>query len=200
MSVIGELLFWSGHGRADLSDVLRHNLQKEIPTKVDRLDASEFDKTDDEITAQVVAESQAEPLVLKLDEADADVRNTKVTVQDHFHGAVDVDGLRVTKIVPFEGEAAFFNLTPSSWDTNPPRGEVRGQKLIVGMEVRESGGEEALQYIEQTLKRVQEHIDRQKGQLDEYNAQLPGAVKAAIQRRRASLGTASDLAARLRGH
>lgn len=200
MAVIGDLLFWSGRGRPDLSDILRHNLQHEVAAKVDRLPASDFEtKTDEELTAHVTEECKAEPLGLRLGEADADVQNTQVTVRDYFHDTARVPGMRVTKIVPFDGEAVFFKATPNSWDTNPPRGEVRGQNLIVGMEVRESESEAAVQYIEQTLASVQEYIDRQQRQIEEHNQQLPGVAAKAIQRRRASLGKASDLAARLKG-
>jgi hypothetical protein len=199
MSVIGDLLFYSGRGPG-LSDVLRHNLEKEVPAKVDRIPASQFEtQTDEELTAMIVEQAKAEPLSLRLDEADGDVTEKSVTVQDVFGGTATIPGLRVTKVVPFDGEEQFFKLQPNTWDMNPPRGEVRGHKLIVGMEVRESESESAVQYIEQTIARVQEHIGRQQGQIDEHNAQLPGVAAAAIQRRRGSLGKASDLAARLRG-
>lgn len=199
MSVIGNLLFYSGRGPG-LSDVLRHNLEKEVPAKVDRIPASDFEsKSDEELTSAIVEQAKAEPLTLRLDEAEGDVTEKSITVQDVFGDTATIAGLRVTKVVPFNGEAQFFQLQPNTWDMNPPRGEVRGQKLIVGMEVRESESESAVQYIEQTIARVQEYIGRQQGQIDEHNAQLPGVAAAAIQRRRASVGKASDLAARLRG-
>jgi ribosomal protein L29 len=199
MSVVGDLLFYSGRGPG-LSDVLRHNLETEVPAKVDRIPASAFDaKSDEELTAAIVEQAKAEQLSLRLDEADGDVAEKPVTVQDVFGGTATIPGLRVTKVIPFDGEAQFFNLQPNTWDMNPPRGEVRGNKLIVGMEVRESESESAVQYIEQTIARVQEQIGRQQGQIDEHNAQLPGVAATAIQRRRASLGKVSDLAARLRG-
>ena len=199
MSVVGDLLFYSGQGPG-LSDVLRYNLETEVPAKVDRLPASDFDsKSDEELAAAIVEHAKAQPLSLRLDEADGSVTEKAVTVQDVFSGTVTVPGLRVTKIVPFDGEAQFFKLQPNTWDMNPPRGEVRGNKLIVGMDIRESESEAAVQYIEQTLANVQKCIGRQAGQIDEYNAQLPRVAAAAIQRRRASLGKASDLAARLRG-
>lgn len=199
MSVIGDILFYSGRGPG-LSDVLRHNLKKEVPAKVDRLPASDFaSKSDEELTSAIVGQAKAEPLTLRLDEAAGDVTEKSVTVQSVFGDTVTIPGMRVTKVVPFDGEAQFFKLRPNTWDMNPPRGEVRGQKLILGMEIGESESESAVQYIEQTIARVQEHVGRQQGQIDEHNAQLPGVTAAAIQRRRASLGKASDLAARLRG-
>lgn len=199
MSVIGNLLFYSGQGPG-LSDVLRHNLEKEVPAKVDHIPASDFEsKSDEELMSAIVDQAKAEPLALRLDEAEGDVTEKSVTVRDVFGDTVVIPGLRVTKVVPFDGEAQLFKLQPNTWDMNPPRGEVQGQKLIVGMEVRESESESAVQYIEQTIARVQEHIGRQQGQIDEHNAQLSGVAAAAIQRRRASVGKASDLAARLRG-
>lgn len=199
MSVIGDLLFYSGRGPA-LSDILRHNLEKDVPAKVDRIPASDFKlRSDEELTATIVENAKAEPLTLRLDEAEGDVTEKSLAVQDVFGKTVAIAGLRVTKVVPFDGEAQFFKLQPNTWDMNPPRGEVRGRKLIVGMEVREAESESAIQHIEQTIARIQEHIGRQQGQIEEHNAQLPGIVGAAIQRRRASVGKASDLAARLRG-
>jgi hypothetical protein len=199
MSVIGNLLFYSGRGPG-LSDVLRYNLEEEVPAKVDRIPAPDFEsRSDEELTLAIVEQAKAEPLTLRLGEAEGDVTARSVTVQDVFGDMAAIPGLRVTKVVPFDGEAQLFKLQPNTWDMNPPRGEVQGQKLIVGMEVRESESESAVQYIEQTIARVQEHIGRQQGQIDEHNAQLPGVSTAAIQRRRASVGKASDLAARLRG-
>ena len=41
MAVIGEVLFWSGQSRPALSDILRHNLEKVVPSKVENLSASQ---------------------------------------------------------------------------------------------------------------------------------------------------------------
>lgn len=200
MTLIGEALFCSLRTRADLSDVLRHNLEKEVPNKVERIAASEFSsKSDDELIAAIVEECRAEPLELRLPEAVGDVKERTLTVRSVFGENVTVPGLSVSKVVPFDGEAAFFDLKPNTWDMNPPYGQVRGRTLVVGMEVRESDSESAVQHIEETLTKVQTNIDRQKSQIAEYNNQLPGAVAGAIERRRATLGKASDLAARLRG-
>lgn len=199
MSVIGDLLFYSGRGPG-LSDVLRRNLEKEVPAKVDLIPTSDFEhKSDEELTSAIVEQTKAEALTLRLGEAEGHVTEKPVTVQDIFGDTATIPGLRVTKVVPFDGEAPLFKLQPNTWDMNPPRGDVRGQNLIVGMDVRESESESAVQHIEQTIARVQEHIGCQQGQIDEHNAQLPNVATMAIQRRRASLGKASDLAARLRG-
>jgi uncharacterized coiled-coil protein SlyX len=199
MSVIGDLLFWSGRG-ADLDTHLRHVLQNVVAAEVDRVPASDFSsKSDDEIVAALVEKLKGEPIELKREEAEPDVVEKSVYVQDVFGGTATVPGLRIAKIVPFAGEAGLFKLTPNQWDTNPPHGEVRGNNLIVGMEVRASDDEQAIQYIDQTLAKVQIYIDRQKAQLDAYNGQLPDVIRPTVERRRATLGKASSVADRLRG-
>ena len=200
MAVIGELLFWSGQRRRDLSDVLRHNLEKEVPSKADRLTAAQFEGTsDDALAVSLYEECKAEPIELNTADASVDVKEVQLRVRDVFGDDVTVQGLRAIKTVPFSGEAQFFNLTPSTYDVNPPRGEVRGNWLTIGMEVRESESEAAVRYIEESLASVRVCIDRQRSQIEEHNKQLPGVIAAALQRRRASSGKSADLAARLRG-
>ena len=82
---------------------------------------------------------------------------------------------------------------------NPPHGDVNGDKLRIGMEVRETEDEAAIRYIDETVASIQTYIDRQRPQLDQYNQQLPAAIMEAVQRRRTTLGKASSVADRLRG-
>lgn len=200
MSVIGDPLFWSGQGPA-LSDTLRHALQKGIPAEVDKLPASDFaNRTDDEIVAALVEKLKAEPIQLRLDEAEPDVTEKSIQVENVFRDRmVAVPGLRVAKAVPFDGEKDLFKFTPNEYDYSPPRGKVSGNKLMVGIEVRETEDEAAIRYIDDALATVQLYINRQRPQLEEYNEQLPAAVRAAVERRRATLGKASSVADRLRG-
>ncbi|WP_380782637.1 hypothetical protein [Sphingomonas sp. R86520] len=200
MAVIGELLFWSRADQASLSDVLRHNLEVEVRQKISQLPAARFDREDDEkMVAALVKEMQCEPIELRLEESDAEVTDISVTVRDVFGDDATVPGLRVVKVVPFDGERDLFGLRPNSWNPNPPRGEVRSGRLLIGMEVRQSQSEEALRYIEETLASVQTCIASQRPMIDEFNRALVETVRSAVISRRQTLGTASDLAARLRG-
>ena len=110
MAVIGELLFWSGQRRRDLSDVLRHNLEKEVPSKADRLTAAQFEGTsDDALAVSLYEECKAEPIELNTADASVDVKEVQLRVRDVFGDDVTVQGLRAIKTVPFSGEAQFFN-------------------------------------------------------------------------------------------
>ena len=200
MSVIGELLFWSRMDQAGLSDVLRHNLQTVVPSTVANVSADRFKaEPEADLIARLTKGARIEPLHLHLDKAAADVREIAIAVRGHFGETASVPGLRVAKIIPFDGEADLFRLRPDSWGMNPPRGEVSHRGLTVGMEVRESEAEAAMRHIEDTLGSIQECIASQRVPVDSYNAQVVAVVSAAVARRRQALGTASDLAARLRG-
>lgn len=199
MAVIGNILFWQSSGKADLDDVLRQSLDRGVSTRVNALGETRFaSETDEQLVAEIVEACCGEPLLLNLDRAESEVRTKRVVVHDHFDGDIEAPGLRVAKKVPFTGEAGLFHLRPNSWDTNPPYGEIQSGYLIVGLEVRESDSERALQYISGALQSVQEYIDRQRPQIEDHNAKLPLVVAPLIARRRASFQKAADIAERLR--
>jgi hypothetical protein len=200
MAVIGELLFWSGGRRATLSDALRHNLEENVPAEVEKLSGSLFQsKTDEELVATIVQRCRANPLVLKVDEAKGDAQPKRMSMRDLWGDDVTVDGLKITQAIPFDGDRTLFELQPNRFDMSPPRGEVRGNTVVIGMEVAQAQADNAVQYIEETRADIQKYIDWQAPTLAEHNAALAGAAAAAIQRRRATLGKASDIASRLSG-
>jgi hypothetical protein len=201
MTVIGELFFYAGFGkRPALSDALRHNLEKNVRSEVDGLSDSVFAKqTDAELIETIVEKCRAHPIILKVENATGDAKPIKLTMEDRFHGQVAVDGLRVTKTIPFEGDAVLFELQPDQYDLSPPRGTVRGQSVTVGMDVRQAQGEDVVRYIEESVSDIQTYIGRQAAAIEAHNASLPGVASEMIQRRRAVLGAASDIASRLTG-
>jgi hypothetical protein len=200
MAVIGELLFYSGFKRASLSDVLRHSLENVVPSQVDGLPNEEFSrKSDQEWIALVEERCRVNPLVLKLDESQGGAEPTRVTVTDVFHDQVTVDGLRITKSIPFDGDAELFGLQPNTFDLNPPRGEVRGNRVVVGTEVAASRTEDAMRYIEEMQAGIETNIERQAQAIAEHNTVLPSTIAQAVKRRRSTLDQASDIAQRLSG-
>jgi len=200
VAILGELLFWSGFRRATLSDVLRHNLENNVRAEVEKLRDSEFAaKSDDELVSLMVERCEATPLTLKLEAAKGGAQPIRLDDQDVFGDRVTVDGFRITKAIPFEGDAALFELQPNQFDMNPPHGEVRGKQVIVGMEVRASAAAEAERYIAEAVAGIQKYIGWQAEAIAQHNAAVPGAAMAAIQRRRATSDTAAEIAKRLSG-
>jgi uncharacterized protein YggE len=200
MAVLGDILFYSGGSHSSLMTFLRSNLDRAVTEGVDRIRATEFQaKTDDELLAFYTQARRVEPLVLLSDDAEVNVREAQIEVNDELRGGrIRVKGLHAEKLVPFTGDRGLFNLQPNSSGMNPPRGEVRGTRVVVGVGVREADVDAAMEHITGTLQNIQQCIDSQASQIAEYNAELPKVLKAAIERRRASLSSAASLAERLR--
>lgn len=201
MTVIGELLFYSGFGRwSDLADQLRATQESGMRTAVDRLSASDFGNFSDvELVTGVVEKCVVAPLSLDLAGATGDVTETSLQRQNLWGETDTVKGLKVTKVIPFEGEAVLFELQPSSSNLNPPRGIVRGKTVIVGMEVAEYETDAAVRYIDEMVASLQQYIGWQSDAIAQHNASLPALACALIAERRARLSRASDLASRLGG-
>ena len=200
MAVLGDLLFFSGRQEPSLDDKLRHNLQIGLPRAVERLPQADFRaKTDDQLASEVAASCSVSGLALKLDKSKGDARPVRFEHQNNWGERAHISGLRITKEVPFEGDVALWKLRPSNWDTNPPRGEIVGSAVVIGMEVPESEGEQAVQHIERTLQQIAVYIEWQSKQIADHNAALPQAAATAIAQRRATFAKADDIAKRLSG-
>ncbi len=201
MAVLGELLFYR-HDQVGLDDVLRHQLGL-LRGQVDELPDKLFaGKTDEEVAAHVAAKCAIEPLKLDLAAAKASVEEVQVEVHDRWgfeRGPVRVPGLRATKSIPFTGEEDLWRLRTNPWNMNPPRGDVRGRNLVIGIEVAVQQADEAAKYIEDTIAQLPEYLQRQEAQLAPYNSGLAGNAMQWIKMRRSRLGTANDLLKKLGG-
>lgn len=197
MAVLGDLLFHRKNDRADLDTVLRHQTAI-LREKVDALPEALFaSKTDDELAAVVAKSERIEPLEVDFSSAKADVVETQVEVHDHFDGMVRVAGLRATKSIPFKGDAELWRLKTYPSSLNGIFGKVSGQKLIIGIEVRASQGDEAKRHIDDTIASLAEPLEQQRVLVEAHNNQIAANAIPHIQQRRARLSQASDLLKKL---
>jgi hypothetical protein len=168
MTVIGELLFYRRDG-ADLDAVIRHNTNR-LREVVDKLPEILFSEQSDDQIAEGIAQSERiEPLEVNFDAAVPHVEETQVEVRDSYgfgRGPVRVPGLKATKAIPFKGNPDLWRLRTNPFNMNPPRGEVRGQNLVIGMAVPAQQADQAAQYIDSALKSLPEYLERQRAQLN----------------------------------
>jgi hypothetical protein len=199
MAVLGELLFFR-RDQVDLDTVLRHQSDAGVREAVDQLPDSAFAQhTDEEITEQVAITVRIAPLALAFESAKADVEEATVEANNIFGERARLKGLRATKAIPFTGDANLWHLRTNPFDHNPPRGEVRGKTVVVGMEVPEQQGDQAVAYIEEALTKIKEWLKRQEAQLAAFNDGLPARVLPYVAQRRARLDKATDLRRKLQG-
>lgn len=204
MAVIGEPLFYSGQ-RAALSDVLRHHTEQ-LGAKVNAIPDADFRRlTDDEIASRIATEESLKPLELDLLAAKASVSEAQVEVTDRFSydirpgQTLRIPGILASKSIPFTGDAALWRLTPSTYSMNPPRGEIRGNAVVVGISVPSQKADEAASYIEQTIAQLHGPIETQRAQIAAFNDALDQNIRPHIAARRARQSTADDLLKKLEG-
>lgn len=201
MAALGDLLFYR-RDQVGLDDALRHEVER-LRGKVDALPDGIFsEKSEDEIAAQIAKEHAIEPLVVDFEAATPKVQETQVEVHDRFgfdRGAVRVPGLLATKTIPFKGDPELWRLRTNPYSLNPPRGEIRGNTLVIGIAVPAQQTDEAARYIDQTIGEIPEYLQRQEAQIARHNASLAGHAMQWIKLRRERLGSASDLLKKLGG-
>jgi hypothetical protein len=201
MTVLGDLLFYR-RDQVDLDHVLRHQVEL-LRQKVDALpDAFFAQKTDEEIAAHVAKEATVEPLQVDFANAVAAVCEVQVERRDDYgfdRSSVRVPGLQATKTIRFKGDKALWHLRTNPWDMNPPHGEVRADTVVVGISVAAHAADEAARYIDQTLAKIPEYLQRQKVQIDAHNSGLAGHAMRWVTVRRGRLSQASDLLKKLGG-
>jgi hypothetical protein len=82
---------------------------------------------------------------------------------------------------------------------NPPRGEIRGNMLVIGISVPTQQADEGARYIEQTIAQLPEYLQRQEAQIAQHNRSFAQHAMQWIKARRQRLGSASDLLKKLGG-
>ena len=164
MSVIGELLFWSGNGTgAGLDDVLRHHGNVGVQQLVDKLSEREFSaKSDEDLVTAIMPEVIVEPLKVDFEKGEPHVTETSVDARSVFGEQIRMKGLRATKTFPFSGNPDLWKWRTNPFDHNPPRGEVNGRTVTVGMEIPENESDQALAYIEDSTRRIRVSLNVRK--------------------------------------
>jgi hypothetical protein len=201
MAALGAPLFYR-RDQVDLDHVLRHQVEL-LRQKVDALSDTFFvQKTDEEIAAHIAKEAVVEPLQVDFASAVAAVREVQVERRDDYgfnRGTVRVPGLQATKTIRFKGDKALWHLKTNPWNMNPPYGDVCADTVVVGISVPAHAADEAAKYIDETLAKIPEYLQRQKVQIGAHNAGLAGQAMQWITVRRGRLSQASDLLKKLGG-
>jgi hypothetical protein len=199
MAVLGELLFWRRDG-VDLDGVLRHQGDAGVRQAVEALTEGEMTTASDDVLVQrLLTKTEVVPLAVAFEKGEAQVAEITVDTQSEFGGRIRIKGLRATKTFPFTGDADLWHLKTNPYDLNPPRGIVDRRVVTVGIEVRDHEGNQAAAYIEESIARIKEYMQRQETQIAGFKSRLPSLILPVIHRRRQTLGKAADLLNKLQG-
>ncbi|WP_378946648.1 hypothetical protein [Mesorhizobium sp. ANAO-SY3R2] len=153
-------------------------------------------KTDAEIVQLLLPGACVEPLEIDFDRAEKNVREVRVTVNDAFHGQVQIDGVRATRSFPFRGDRMLFTLRPNQWSSAIPYAEVGQASITIGIEGR-NNAETIKQELDRQQKILGEYTEWSTTLINQHNARLEGLLAAAVARRREHLASLEDLKSRI---
>jgi hypothetical protein len=104
-------------------------------------------------------------------------------------GPHHIQGTEFAIHIPFEGEEEIFYLRPQAVSMNPPRAEIWGKELIL----KTSAPADSLDKdmikgaLDAQQREIEQHLERSRAQIAQFNSTLPGRAEGLIAARRAKV-------------
>jgi hypothetical protein len=161
-----------------------------------------------DLVDELMERYEANPPVLRMEErytggaedAEIDVSQDPRRVIFDRGRPVYIPGTRVRVHVPFDGDPALFRFTPSTFTTVLPRGEIRGQELVVTHEVPADSlsPEEFQRRLDEEIGRIQQYLAWVTRDCESFNQGLRRRLERAVHDRREKVLTDRNLEAFLK--
>lgn len=194
-STHNKLLF----SKIDLETTLEKQIHN-VSSRVEGIDKNQFlSASAQQIHDHVYSEMEIEPIILYEDKAVFENVECKVDVSGDpmrggriFRGSgpVLVPGIRVIISIPFSGDPNLWHMKPSTYDLNPPRGNLETNTLQIIIEHPTDLDQTEIKIKilhDQNLKRIKFYLDNQKIQIEQYNKKLSSEIYKAIETRQNNL-------------
>lgn len=187
----------------DLWSVLRSHFEG-IQKQVDAMPKDKFrEMSDESLLEQLSSEFLVSPLVLNELGMEMTQEEIKVNGIEDFRrtilsdgGPLYIDGVRVTVVLPYKGDAILWKLKPKEWRTIFPQGEIRESEGTLHLVIEQPADEEPVRIkesLDRMLENIRFYVASQHRQITAENLRLPEILRQAIDKRRASLGKHENL-------
>jgi hypothetical protein len=100
--------------------------------------------------------------------------------------------------IPFEGEDVIFTMQPTSWSSNPPRGEARRGVLRISV-VGEEDAAKVQQEVQSTLDRIDVYLTSHRQMWSGLEDEVATAARHRLAQRRQKLNALGQAEAGLAG-
>lgn len=141
--------------------------------------------------------------VLHDDKKQAEARETQVDVSRDprriffNEGPHYVTGTEITFIIPFSGDAALFDIRPSSFTLSPPIGEIHNGELRLIYTFADAQFDVEAQ-AERNITEIKQYLDSMRPSGEQLRRELEALGASLIQRRNQERGTHSQIVAGLK--
>jgi len=148
-----------------------------------------------DLCEHLVSEYRLIPPVLKRDEiCVSEHREVDVDISQDFSraifdrsGPLYIKGTSVTIAIPFDGEKDLFYYQPSTFNFNPPHGEIVGQELHLTYTITDHDAGSLRQTYERDLGSIESYLRWVKNDIESYNDGLMQFVQNAVRKRKEKL-------------
>jgi len=197
-----DLLFY---GKGNLCDFFEHR-KLELKREVEGLDSNYI--------LTVSEEDFCQYLITKYSLRSPEIHEDKTYVYDQKEVDVDVSkdpmraifyrkepfyikGVQITVAVPFEGDGELFQYRPSTYTSNPPRGEIRGQEIFLIYTTANYDAEKLKHTYSGDLNEIKRYLGWVKRDVNNFNKELEFFVRQFVAQRKkkllADIGLVSSL-------
>ncbi len=175
------------------SDLEGH--ERRMQEHVAKISPDEFLAMSPEALAEsLIEEYRVKTPQLQHDQVTVDQRETTIDVSEYRGYDIrdrtrpnGVRGVEVSAYVPFQGDGNLFACTPSTRNSNPPKGELAGQEIILRYQRLDHDAGAVKAAIDHDLGSIQQYLGWIAADVRPFNDALPGKVRATIEHRRESL-------------
>jgi hypothetical protein len=188
--------------RVSIFDVLQHQ-QQMLKTEANELDSAAIQRSpEEELVRNLAAKYKLEIPVLEDDKAYISHREIDVDVsRDPMRMIFDRDrpfyvkGAEITVNVPFKGNPDLFQVRPSTFNLNPPQGEVRGHEIrLVQVRTDDNAAAVRAEY-QKAIEYIKQHLGWLQASILDFNSKIGEQVQDLLGQRRQKLAATADMIA-----
>ena len=177
------------HNLGNMHALLEH--QSEVVAKAIRsLDPDVVLETPvHDLVERLYKKYRVDPIVLDLAaRRSTGAKDISIRIDSWSGRTVELDGTRVEVLIPFTGDAILLDIRPSTFNTNPPRFEVRGNNIVAAYEGRAPlEPHQAKAAIDQLVASIEQYLAWQRADIDAWNERLLNSLPDQVGARRAKV-------------
>lgn len=190
------LLFWK-HDWYSVMEAQKAGARK----KIERMSASDLvaHQSLDELAASIATEFSMAPPVLDVENIDVWQREVEIEHRSQF-GYIDElrrsmtrKGTAIDVRVPFNGEEEMFQVRPTSYNTNPPRGRISRGYIEFTITGTSLSAEIVKSEIERRIADINQYLDFQRSSVGNFSAEIQKVAYDALQARASKLNADRNL-------
>ena len=179
-----DLLF----SRSSIFDVLEHQTSA-LKQEAEHLDSATLEEVpEQEVVRDLASKYKLEVPALQEDKAyishreiDIDVSHDPMRLIFNRSEPFYIRGVEITFSVPFRGDPDLFHIRPSSFNLNPPRGEINGNEIHIITQRTDNNAAAAKTQYEETLGNIKQYLGWLRVSVEEFNSKIGQQVESLVR-------------------